>query len=142
MSRKTDAKDATGITTKVRDIKLPPYENNEFNPVRRTLADMLSSNESTVHNGTIMLQHAFPKFLKVTGRTINLVPQLMRMRKFHERKKSPNEDNVNELTCGINFQQDGLTTILRRKTIIICTGTLVFIYLQTRTVALDKNGGS
>lgn len=84
MSRKTDAKDATGITTKVRDITLPPYENNEFNPVRRTLADMLSSNESTVHNGTIMLQHAFPKFLKVTGRTINLVPQLMRMRKFHE----------------------------------------------------------
>ncbi|XP_043514793.1 piezo-type mechanosensitive ion channel component isoform X5 [Frieseomelitta varia] len=79
VSRKTDAKDATGITTKVRDIKLPPYENNEFNPVRRTLADMLSSNESTVHNGTIMLQHAFPKFLKVTGRTINLVPQLMRM---------------------------------------------------------------
>lgn len=142
MSRKTDAKDATGITTKVRDINLPPYENNEFNPVRRTLADMLSSNESTVHNGTIMLQHAFPKFLKVTGRTIDLVPQLMRMRKFHERKKPSNEDNVSELTRGINFQQGGLTTTLRRRTIIICTGTLVFICLQTRTVALDRNGGS
>ncbi|XP_033346372.1 piezo-type mechanosensitive ion channel component isoform X9 [Bombus vosnesenskii] len=89
VSRKTDAKDASGITTQVRDIKLPPYENNEFNPVRRTLANMLSSNDSTVHNGTITLQYAFPKFLKVTGRTTDVVPQLMRMPKWLD-------DNVEE----------------------------------------------
>ncbi|XP_024227861.1 piezo-type mechanosensitive ion channel component isoform X10 [Bombus impatiens] len=89
VSRKTDAKDASGITTQVRDIKLPPYENNEFNPVRRTLASMLSSNDSTVHNGTITLQYAFPKFLKVTGRTTDVVPQLMRMPKWLD-------DNVEE----------------------------------------------
>lgn len=83
VSRKTDAKDASGITTKVQDIKLPPFENDEFNPVRQTLANMLSSNNSTVHNGTITLQYAFPKFLKVTGRTTVVVPQLMRMRKFY-----------------------------------------------------------
>lgn len=82
MSRKTDAKDASGVTTTVNDIKLPPFVNDEFNPVRKTLANMLSPDESTVHNGTITLQHAFPKFLKVTGRTTNIVPQLMRIRKF------------------------------------------------------------
>ncbi|XP_076765205.1 piezo type mechanosensitive ion channel component isoform X3 [Xylocopa sonorina] len=84
VSRKTDAKDASGITTKVRDIKLPPFENGEFNPVRRSLADMLSPEESTVHNGTITLESAFPKFLKVTGRTTDVVPQLMRMPRWFD----------------------------------------------------------
>lgn len=118
VSRKTDAKDASGITTQVRDIKLPPYENNEFNPVRRTLANMLSSNDSTVHNGTITLQYAFPKFLKVTGRTTDVVPQLMRMRKCHMTEKdiygTKIERNVIELMCEINLhnlQRNGLMTM-------------------------------
>ncbi|XP_071867858.1 piezo type mechanosensitive ion channel component isoform X3 [Bombus fervidus] len=93
VSRKTDAKDASGITTQVRDIKLPPYENNEFNPVRRTLANMLSSNDSTVHNGTITLQYAFPKFLKVTGRTTDVVPQLMRMPKWLDDSVEEEDEN-------------------------------------------------
>lgn len=118
VSRKTDAKDASGITTQVRDIKLPPYENNEFNPVRRTLASMLSSNDSTVHNGTITLQYAFPKFLKVTGRTTDVVPQLMRMRKCDMTEKDiyemKIERNVIELKCEINLhnlQRNGLMTM-------------------------------
>ncbi|XP_011153289.1 piezo-type mechanosensitive ion channel component isoform X2 [Harpegnathos saltator] len=77
VSRRTDAKDASGITTRVRDIKLLPYVNKEFNPVRKTLVDMLSMQDSTATNATILLENAFPKFLKVTGRTINVVPQLM-----------------------------------------------------------------
>ncbi|XP_032683429.1 piezo-type mechanosensitive ion channel component isoform X2 [Odontomachus brunneus] len=77
VSRRTDVKDASEITTRVRDIKLFPYVNGEFNPVRKTLVDMLSMQDSTVTNATILLQYAFPKFLKVTGRTIYFVPQLM-----------------------------------------------------------------
>ncbi|XP_043794747.1 piezo-type mechanosensitive ion channel component isoform X2 [Apis laboriosa] len=76
VSRKTDAKDSTGITTTVRDIKLKPYENKEFNPVRETLANILS-NLTIPHTSTIILPYAFPKFLKVTGRTTTIVPQLM-----------------------------------------------------------------
>ncbi|XP_006609654.1 piezo-type mechanosensitive ion channel component [Apis dorsata] len=76
VSRKTDAKDATGITTTVRDIKLKPYENKEFNPVRETLANVLS-NLTIPHTSIIILPYAFPKFLKVTGRTTTIVPQLM-----------------------------------------------------------------
>lgn len=81
VSRKTDAKDATGITTTIRDIKLPPFVNGEFNPVRQTLVDMLKEDPSAV-NASITLQGAFPKFLKVTARTVNVVPQLMRGRRL------------------------------------------------------------
>ena len=95
VSRRTDAKDATGITTTIRDIKLKPYENKEFNPVRETLADILS-NLTMPHTSTIILPYAFPKFLKVTGRTITIVPQLM-MRKFddpwHKNKTKINHKN-------------------------------------------------
>jgi len=76
VSRKTDAKDASGITTTVKDIKLLPYVNGEFNPVRKTLVDMLSEDPNAT-NATIVLQSAFPKFLKVTARTTSVVPQLM-----------------------------------------------------------------
>ncbi|XP_061939821.1 piezo-type mechanosensitive ion channel component isoform X3 [Apis cerana] len=76
VSRRTDAKDATGITTTIRDIKLKPYENKEFNPVREMLANILS-NLTIPHTSTIILPYAFPKFLKVTGRTTTIVPQLM-----------------------------------------------------------------
>lgn len=82
MSRKTDAKDASGITTTVRDIQLVPYINGEFNPTRKTLANMLSTDASTPHNGTITLPNAFPKFLKVTGRATDVVPQLMQPSKY------------------------------------------------------------
>ncbi|XP_017766739.1 PREDICTED: piezo-type mechanosensitive ion channel component isoform X2 [Eufriesea mexicana] len=101
VSRKTDAKDASGITTKVQDIKLPPFENDEFNPVRQTLANMLSSNNSTVHNGTITLQYAFPKFLKVTGRTTVVVPQLMRMPRWLDDEVE--EEDVNRLFRNISL---------------------------------------
>lgn len=76
VSRRTDVKDA-GITTTVRDIKLLPFVNGEFNPVRQTLVEMLSE-DSSATNATIVLQNAFPKFLKVTARTIDVVPQLMK----------------------------------------------------------------
>lgn len=85
VSRRTYAKDATGITTTVRDIKLLPFVNGEFNPVRQTLVEMLNEN-SSVTNATIVLESAFPKFLKVTARTIDTVPQLMKplaLRKYN-----------------------------------------------------------
>lgn len=77
VSRKTDAKDASGVTTQTRDIQLLPYVNGEFNPVRKTLVDMLSIQNSNATNATILLENAFPKFLKVTGRNIDVVRQLM-----------------------------------------------------------------
>ena len=83
VSRKTDAKDATGITTTTRDIKLPPFVNGEFNPVRQTLVDMLNDDPGAI-NASIILQNAFPKFLKVTARTTNVVTQLMRGRRLSE----------------------------------------------------------
>ncbi|KAK1122195.1 hypothetical protein K0M31_009421 [Melipona bicolor] len=126
VSRKTDAKDATGITTKVRDIKLPPYENNEFNPVRRTLADMLSSKESMVHNGTIMLQHAFPKFLKVTGRTINLVPQLMRMPRWLDDNIEEEDHNYLHRNISLHLSTDADCCARQKWWIVkeVCNDTL------------------
>ncbi|XP_076679384.1 piezo type mechanosensitive ion channel component isoform X2 [Andrena cerasifolii] len=80
VSRKTDAKDASGVTTKIQDIHLLPFVNGTFNPARQTLADMLSANASSTNtNSTITLLNVFPKFLKVTGRTTDVVPQLMRL---------------------------------------------------------------
>lgn len=111
VSRKTDVKDATGITTTVRDIKLKPYENNEFNPVRETLANILS-NLTVPHNSTIILPYAFPKFLKVTGRTTTIVPQLM-MRKFddpketREMKRRQIIKRMFHIAYEINFQRNG-----------------------------------
>lgn len=81
VSRKTYAKDASEVTTKLRDIQLPPFVNGEFNPVRLKLADMLSTNDSTIHSGNITLLNAFPKFLKVTSLTTDVVPQLMHFSK-------------------------------------------------------------
>lgn len=85
VSRKTDAKDTSEVTTTVRNIELLPYVNGEFNPVRQTLVDMLNEN-SNATNATIILRSAFPKFLKVTARTTSVVRQLMqplRLRKYN-----------------------------------------------------------
>ncbi|XP_015433608.1 PREDICTED: piezo-type mechanosensitive ion channel component [Dufourea novaeangliae] len=79
VSRKTYAKDANEVTTKLRDIQLPPFVNGEFNPVRLKLAEMLSTDDSTPHNGVITIPNAFPKFLKVTSLTTDVVPQLMQL---------------------------------------------------------------
>ncbi|XP_054011749.1 piezo-type mechanosensitive ion channel component isoform X2 [Hylaeus anthracinus] len=106
VSRKTDAKDASGITTKLRDIPLPPYVDGEFNPVRRTLAEMLSSDESTPHNGTITLEYAFPKFLKVTGRTTYVVPQLMRLRTRIEDEEPEMNDNYLYRSINLHLTTD------------------------------------
>ncbi|CAK9812745.1 Piezo-type mechanosensitive ion channel component [Anthophora plagiata] len=106
VSRKTDAKDASGITTKIRNIRLRPFVNDEFNPVRRTLANMLSSDESTVHNGTITLEHAFPKFLKVTGRTTDVVPQLMRMPRWIDEEEAEEDDNNLYRNISIHLSTD------------------------------------
>lgn len=78
VSRKTDAKDSTGITTTVRDIKLPPLD-----PIRQTLVDMLNEDPRAA-NATIIFQSAFPKFLKVTARSTNVVSQLMRSRRLRK----------------------------------------------------------
>ncbi|KAL0119117.1 hypothetical protein PUN28_009604 [Cardiocondyla obscurior] len=77
VSRKTDTKDASGVTTEVRNVELHPLVNGEFNPVRQTLSDMLSDHLDP-SNATVILQNAFPKFLKVTARITKAVPQLMR----------------------------------------------------------------
>jgi len=51
VSRKTDVKDATSVT--VRDIKLSPFVNRKFNPVRQTLVYMLNENPGAT-NATIL----------------------------------------------------------------------------------------
>lgn len=79
VSRKTDAKDSSGVTTTIRDISLPPFINGTFNPTRKKLAALISptptANEEEM---VITLEHVFPKFLKVTSRTTAPVPQLMK----------------------------------------------------------------
>lgn len=83
VSRKTDAKDTSGSTTTVRNIPLKPYVNGKFNPVRQTLVDILNENLNET-NATMVLQNAFPKFLKVTARTTSVVKQLMEpIRKYN-----------------------------------------------------------
>ncbi|XP_071635421.1 piezo-type mechanosensitive ion channel component isoform X5 [Temnothorax longispinosus] len=91
VSRRTDAKDASGITTTVRDIELEPFVNGQFNPIRQTLVDMLSE-DSGATNATIVLKSAFPKFLKVTARDTKVVPQLMQPLKL-PRNPSDKEDS-------------------------------------------------
>lgn len=76
VSRRTDAKDASGITATVHDIELPPYVNEKFNPVRQTLVDMLTEDPGAT-NATVVFQSAFPKFLKVTARITDVPRQLM-----------------------------------------------------------------
>ncbi|XP_051158273.1 piezo-type mechanosensitive ion channel component-like isoform X4 [Leptopilina boulardi] len=80
VSRKTDAKDFSGVTSTQRDIKLPAYVDGNFNPQRQKLIDMLSVGNSTNlnFNSSLQLLNAFPKFLKVTNRITDVVPQLMR----------------------------------------------------------------
>lgn len=87
VSRKTDAKDFSGITSTQRDIKIPAYVDGNFNPQRQQLIDLLSVGNGTNSNSNSSLQllNAFPKFLKVTNRITDVVPQLMRtplLRKF------------------------------------------------------------
>ncbi|XP_043467298.1 piezo-type mechanosensitive ion channel component isoform X4 [Leptopilina heterotoma] len=80
VSRKTDAKDFSGITSTQRDIKIPAYVDGNFNPQRQQLIDLLSVGNGTNSNSNSSLQllNAFPKFLKVTNRITDVVPQLMR----------------------------------------------------------------
>ena len=78
VSRKTDAKDFSGITTTQRDIKLPAYIDGKFNPKRQELVNMLSAENTTNSNTAVLLRNAIPKFLKVTSRITDVVPQLMR----------------------------------------------------------------
>ena len=106
MSRKTDAKDVSGITTKTRDIKLFPFVNDEFNPVRRTLADMLSTDKSTAHNGTILLQNVFPKFLKVTGRDTDVVPQLMHLSRRDDEDTKEHDDSYLYRNISLHLSTD------------------------------------
>nr|XP_034178628.1 piezo-type mechanosensitive ion channel component isoform X2 [Osmia lignaria] len=106
VSRKTDAKDVSGITTKTRDIKLFPFVNDEFNPVRRTLADMLSTDESTIHNGTILLQNVFPKFLKVTGRDTDVVPQLMHLSRRDDEDTKEHDDSYLYRNISLHLSTD------------------------------------
>lgn len=80
VSRKTDIKDSTGKTTNSYDVILPADINGEPNPARKTLVDMLITNGSIPsNNATIIIPHLFPKFLKVTSRSTDVVPQLMQL---------------------------------------------------------------
>ncbi|XP_044597083.1 piezo-type mechanosensitive ion channel component isoform X3 [Cotesia glomerata] len=76
VSRKTDAKDFSGISTTPNIIPLPAYVNGEFNPIRTNLSLLLSS-ENDNPNVTLSLPHVFPKFLKITSRNTSVVEQLM-----------------------------------------------------------------
>lgn len=79
VSRKTDAKDSSGVTTTLRDIRLPAYVRGEPNPNRKMLAAMLIGNYTNDDNNPLIIPNVFPKFLKVTSRITAVVPQLMGM---------------------------------------------------------------
>ncbi|XP_018407088.1 PREDICTED: piezo-type mechanosensitive ion channel component [Cyphomyrmex costatus] len=93
VSRKTNMKDANGITITDHNVTLPAYVNGEFNPVRQTLVDMLSKDPGAT-NATVTLQSAFPKFLKVTAKTTSFVRQLMEPLQLEEPLDLP-EDQSN-----------------------------------------------
>jgi hypothetical protein len=99
VSRKPASKDASGVTSNMRDIWLEPYVNNTMNPVRKKLIELINvhgenteftGNNSTelepngavnqfkANNNSVVLQYLLPMFLKVTSKTINVVPQLMK----------------------------------------------------------------
>ncbi|XP_018306926.1 piezo-type mechanosensitive ion channel component isoform X2 [Mycetomoellerius zeteki] len=103
VSRKTDIKDASGITVTDRNITLPAYVNGEFNPVRQTLVDMLSKDPGAT-NATVLLQSAFPKFLKVTARTISVVTQLMEP--LHLQDQSDTDDRYLYRNMSIQLSTD------------------------------------
>ncbi|CAL1685704.1 unnamed protein product [Lasius platythorax] len=100
VSRKTDAKDSTGITTTVRDIKLPPLD-----PIRQTLVDMLNEDPRAA-NVTIIFQSAFPKFLKVTARSTNVVSQLMRSRRLPQRNHEDKDDSYLYRNISVQLSTD------------------------------------
>ncbi|XP_015127425.1 piezo-type mechanosensitive ion channel component isoform X5 [Diachasma alloeum] len=83
VSRKTDVKDSTGVTSTPRNIKIPAWINGEFNPLRKNLAELLGPDPPpNVANVSIPVRNVFPKFLKVTNRITAEVPQLMRIPMF------------------------------------------------------------
>ncbi|XP_043493596.1 piezo-type mechanosensitive ion channel component isoform X2 [Polistes fuscatus] len=95
--RKTNVKDSTGISTSHRDVPLPAFINGEFNPTRKTLADMLSVDSVNSSNATIIIPFSFPKFLKVTSRATDYVPQLMKLPSsqsftYKEEDSTPTDD--------------------------------------------------
>ncbi|XP_078033569.1 piezo type mechanosensitive ion channel component isoform X1 [Augochlora pura] len=106
VSRKTHAKDASEVTRKLRDIPLPPYVNDEFNPVRLRLAEILSTDQATPHNGTITLPNAFPKFLKVTSITTDVVPQLMHLIKGPDEEESQPDDSYLYRSINLHLSTD------------------------------------
>ncbi|XP_034951283.1 piezo-type mechanosensitive ion channel component isoform X2 [Chelonus insularis] len=78
ISRRTDAKDFSGVSPTIRDIQILPFINGEFNPVRTNLSELLSSDSTNSTNTFIALDNVFPKFLKVTSKSTAVVKQLMR----------------------------------------------------------------
>lgn len=80
VSRKTDVKDFTGITSTKRNIPIPAFVNGTFNPLRKNLADLLVPDLTpNGANVSIQVMNVFPKFLKVTSRITADVPQLMKI---------------------------------------------------------------
>ncbi|XP_011312853.1 piezo-type mechanosensitive ion channel component 1 isoform X3 [Fopius arisanus] len=83
VSRKTDVKDSTGVTSTPRNILIPAWINGEFNPLRKNLAELLGPEPPpNGANVSIPVRNVFPKFLKVTNRITAEVPQLMRIPMF------------------------------------------------------------
>ncbi|KAK0162943.1 hypothetical protein PV327_006669 [Microctonus hyperodae] len=76
VSRKTDVKELSDTSNDQRAIELKPYIHNEFNPIRKSLADILASNAEN-SNASVVLNNAFPKFIKVTSRKITVSRPLM-----------------------------------------------------------------
>ncbi|XP_043673451.1 piezo-type mechanosensitive ion channel component isoform X7 [Vespula pensylvanica] len=85
VSRTTNVKDLSGITTSHHNVVLLPTD-----PTRRILADMLTVNELSPSNSTIIIPYSFPKFLKVTSKTTDVVRQLMKL----PSSQSLNEEDV------------------------------------------------
>nr|XP_050856685.1 piezo-type mechanosensitive ion channel component isoform X7 [Vespula vulgaris] len=85
VSRTTNVKDLSGITTSHHNVVLLPTD-----PTRRILADMLTVNGLSPSNSTIIIPYSFPKFLKVTSKTTDVVRQLMKL----PSSQSLNEEDV------------------------------------------------
>ncbi|KAJ8687309.1 hypothetical protein QAD02_023103 [Eretmocerus hayati] len=84
--RDPPTKDMSGVTTKMKDVVLPPKIDGVQNPTRRDLIEAINGDEiSQSRTGdiieykkrSVLLKNVLPMFVKVTSRDMTVVPQLM-----------------------------------------------------------------
>ncbi|XP_057329611.1 piezo-type mechanosensitive ion channel component isoform X5 [Microplitis mediator] len=103
VSRKTDVKDFSGISTTPNIIPLPAYVDGEFNPLRTNLSILLSSDNDNP-NVTLSLPSVFPKFLKVTSRNTSVVEQLLHIPSQNYLQDDEVEYGVNNMYRNVTLQ--------------------------------------